>query len=319
LQEFEEARTLDCVVVGAGPAGLTAAIYLGRFRRPPLVIESGASRAARIPLSRNHPGYPNGVKGRVLLARMRQQAERYGARIQSGRVDGLQVEGGVFRLSGGFGEVRARTVLLATGVVDIEPEIPGVQEAVANGLVRICPICDGYETIGTRVGVIGRDAHAAREAMFLTTYTRHVSLIHAGPPAALSSADRALLDKSGVELIETPIESVALDRRRIAAVCFGPDHARTFDSLYAALGVRPRSQLAVQAGAQLDAGGRLVVSEHQETSVPGLYAAGDVVRGLNQISTAEGEGAIAATDIHNRLRAASEVTGEASAAISLAR
>jgi len=295
---------LDCVIVGAGPAGLTAAIYLGRFRRDFRVVDAGASRAARIPLSRNHPGYPEGVRGRTLIARMRRQAERYGAQIQAGRVDHLAAVKHGFRLALADRELTARTVLLATGVVDVEPEIPGVEEAVANGLIRICPICDGFETIGQSVGVIGRDEHAAREALFMTTYSDRVSLIHAGAQEALPAEMRQRLAAAGVEVVETPIESVALDRRRISALCFGPDQTRRFDSLYAALGVRPQIQLAADAGAKLDDSHRLVVSEHQETSVPGLYAAGDVVRGLNQISTAEGEGAIAATDIHNRLRAA---------------
>jgi thioredoxin reductase (NADPH) len=294
----------DCVVVGAGPAGLTAAIYLGRFRRDVLVLDAGASRAAWIPLSRNHPGFPNGVRGKTLLGRMRRQAARYGARIEAVRVEDLRGDGDAFRLVTATGEVAARRVVLATGVVDIEPEIPGVEAAVATGLIRICPICDGYETIGKRVGVIGRDAHAVREAIFLTTYTPHVSLIHGGPPEALPPAERAALAGAGVELIEAPIESVVLDRKRISAVCFGPDRTAAFDCVYAALGVSPRNDLAVTAGAKLDAAGRLFVTEHQETSAPGLYAAGDVVRGLNQISTAEGEGAIAATHIHNALRAA---------------
>jgi len=294
---------LDCVIVGAGPAGLTAAIYLGRFRRDFRVVDADASRAARIPMSRNHPGFPDGVRGRTLVARMRRQAERYGAQIVAGRVDRLHRVRSGFRLALATEALTARTVLLATGVVDVEPEIPGVEEAVANGLIRICPICDGYETIGQSVGVIGRDEHAAREALFMTTYSDRVSLIHAGPHEALSANMRHRLDAAGVELVETPIESVVLDRRRISALCFGPDATRRFDSLYAALGVRPQIRLAVDAGAKLDESQRLVVSEHQETSVPGLYAAGDVVRGLNQISTAEGEGAIAATHIHNALRA----------------
>lgn len=294
---------IDCLVVGAGPAGLTAAIYLGRFRRRFRVIDSGASRAARIPLSRNHPGFPDGVRGRDLLARMRQQAERYGAEIAAGRVVSLEPTERGFRLSLDDGKIFARTVLLATGIVDVEPELPGLQAAVARGLVRICPVCDGYETLGRRVGVIGRDPHAAREALFMKTWTDDVSLIWAGkvPPP---EPERTSLSTAGVEVLEAPIDSVVLESDRIAAVCFGPEGPRRFDALYSALGVRPRIRLARTAGAELDESGRLVVSEHQETSVRGLFAAGDVVRGLNQISTAEGEGAIAATAIHNRLREA---------------
>jgi thioredoxin reductase (NADPH) len=293
---------LDCLVVGAGPAGLTAAIYLARFRRTFRVIESGASRAAWIPRSHNHPGFPGGVRGKTLLARMRRQAETYGARIDPGRVEDLRRgEDGVFVADGSLGEVRARTVILATGVLDNEPNLPGLDEAVARGLVRICPICDGYEVIGQRVGVLSHDAHGAAEARFLTTYSDRVTLIHVGGADALPPAERARLAQDGIAVVEAPVESVALENRRITALCFN-GAPREFDVIYSALGVTPRTQLAVKAGARLEPGGRLVVGDHQETSVPGLYAAGDVVRGLNQISTAEGEAAIAATDIHNRLR-----------------
>jgi thioredoxin reductase (NADPH) len=293
---------LDCVVVGAGPAGLTAAIYLARFRRNFLVVDSGASRAAWIPRSHNHPGFPDGVRGKTLLARMRRQAERYGARIEAGRVEDLEPVRGGFRLTGGLGELSARKVILATGVLDNEPPIPGLDEAVAKGLIRICPICDGYEVSGQKVGVIGCDVHGGREARFLTTWSEDVALVHVGQPDALPDDERARLAAAGVEVLEAAIDSVAIERRRISAICFRGE-ARRFDSVYSALGVSPRVQLAIKAGAALDeATGRLVVGEHQETSVPGLYAAGDVVRGLNQISVAEGEGAIAATDVHNALR-----------------
>jgi thioredoxin reductase (NADPH) len=296
-------KTFDCLVVGAGPAGLTAAIYLARFRRNFLVVDSGASRASWIPLSHNHPGFPHGVRGKTLLARMRRQAERYGAEIRSGRVEGLAPTDDGFELTGDGAAIHARKVILATGVVDNEPPLPNVEEAIARGLIRICPICDGYEVIGQSVGVIGDGPHGAAEAIFLTTWTDRVALIHVGPAEALPPDTRQALRAAGVELVETPVENVVLDRRRIDALCFADSGPRRFDSLYSALGVTPRTRLAIDAGARLDDSGRLYVGEHQETSVPGLYAAGDVVRGLNQISTAEGEGAIAATDVHNALRA----------------
>jgi thioredoxin reductase (NADPH) len=297
-----DAHTYDCVVVGAGPAGLTAAIYLARFRRDFLVIDAGHSRAAWIPTSHNHPGFPKGVRGKTLLARMRRQAETYGAAFRPGHVSDLKPLKSGFRLATADGTLRAKTVILATGVVDNEPDVPGAQEAVLRGLLRVCPICDGYEVIGQSVGVISADDHGAREARFLTTYSKDVCLIHIGAPDDLSAEARKRLKADGVGVIETPMESVVLDHRRITAICFGPGEPRRFDAVYSALGVTPRASLAVDAGARLDKTGRLFVGEHQETSVPGLYAAGDVVRGLNQISTAAGEGAIAATDIHNCLR-----------------
>ncbi|MCR5878580.1 NAD(P)/FAD-dependent oxidoreductase [Phenylobacterium sp. J367] len=292
---------LDCVIVGAGPAGLTAAIYLARFRRRVRVVESGASRAGWIPRTHNLPGYPDGIRGKTLLARMRRQAEKYGAEIVRGRVEGIVRREGVFALDTDAGPLTARTVILATGVVDNLPDIPGLEDGVAPGLVRICPICDGYEVIGQSVGVIGYDDHCAREAVFLRTYSDEVAFIHVGPDP-LPAATRKVLTGAGVELIESAEPAVTIEKRKITAFDFGTGEPRRFDVVYSALGITPRVRLAVDAGAKLDAGGRLIVGDHQETSVPGLYAAGDVVRGLNQISTAEGEAAIAATDIHNRLR-----------------
>jgi thioredoxin reductase (NADPH) len=294
---------LDCLVVGAGPGGSTAAIYLARFRRKFLVIDSAASRAGWIPRSHNHPGFPEGIRGKTLLARMRRQAEKYGAKFRLGRVEDLRREDGVFVAGTTIGELRARTVILATGVLDNEPNLPGLDAAVSKGLVRICPICDGYEVIGQRVGVLSHDAHGAAEARFITTYSDHVTLIHVGATDALPDEERRRLAGDGIEVIETPVESVSFEKNRITALSFN-GQPREFDVIYSALGVTPRTQLAVKAGAELDESGRLVVGDHQETSVPGLYAAGDVVRGLNQISTAQGEAATAATDVHNRLRAA---------------
>jgi thioredoxin reductase (NADPH) len=152
------------------------------------------------------------------------------------------------------------------------------------------------------VGVIGDDARGAREAQFLRTYTSDIALIHVGRPEALPEEERTALEAAGIALIETPVERVVLDNARIHALCFGPGEPRRFDAIYSALGVTPRSELALRLGARLATDGRLKVDDHQQTSVPGLFAAGDLVRGLNQISTAQGEAAIAATAIHNRLR-----------------
>jgi thioredoxin reductase (NADPH) len=296
-------QILDAVIVGAGPAGLTGAIYLGRFKRRFLVIDSGESRAGWIPVSHNHPGFPDGVNGLELLRRMRVQAEKYGAQVRPGRAQALKVEGGLFRLAVDGEEICARNVLLACGVEDIEPRLPDIEGCVRRTLIRICPICDGYEVQGQSVGVIGEGAHAAREALFLRTYSDEVAVIHIGDPASLDTDLRSKLAAGGVEVIDTACERVVLEKDTIQALHFGPGEPRRFDVIYSAMGIRPRTELAQQAGAQLDEQGRLVVGEHQETSVAGLYAAGDLVRGLNQISTAEGEAAIAATDIHNQLRA----------------
>jgi thioredoxin reductase (NADPH) len=295
-----EQDLLDCVIIGAGPAGLTAAIYLARFRRPCVVLESGGSRAAWIPRSHNHPGFPTGVNGKALLRRTRKQAETYGADIRAARVETLTPMKAGFRIEAEAETFHARKVILATGVIDNAPEIPGLERGVEKGLVRICPICDGYEVAGQSVGVIGRDDHCAREAIFIRTWSSDVTFIHVGAEPLPKTLTHDLTE-AGVDIIESALPAVEIEKRKITAFDFGEGRRRSFDVVYSALGVTPRTRLAVQAGAKLDDGGRLIVGDHQETSVPGLYAAGDVVRGLNQISTAEGEGAIAATDVHNSL------------------
>ena len=291
----------EVLIIGAGPAGLTAATYLARFRRRVLVADGGAPRACWIPVSHNMPGFPQGITGDAILRRMTEQAREYGAVVEPGRVEALKRSGDGFtaRLNGR--QVRVRSVLLATGVVDHHPDLPGVERAIERSLVRICPICDGYEAIDKAVAVIGDDDKGVREAAFLRTYSDRVTLIHVGPAEALTR--QAELERMGVELIRAPIDNVELDGDRVTALSWGGSF-RVFDLVYSALGTSPSAELAGGLGARVGEDGRLFVDAHQATSVAGLYAAGDVVRGLNQIAVAGAEAAVATTAIHNALREA---------------
>ena len=295
-----EDDVLDCVVVGAGPAGLTAATYLGRQRRRFRVLHTGDSRAAWIPTSHNTPGIPEGLSGEAMLARFREQALRYGAEVVEARVERLAKADEVFHLATSAGEVLARNVILATGVRDREPDLPDVFGAVKQGLIRICPICDGFESSGLDIGVIGNCEHAAAEALFLRTWSDRVTVIVPHTLGRVSDARRRDLAEAGVEIIESPVEHVTVRDGRLSCLEVG-GRTRNFDVVYAALGVDPQSELARGAGARLDDAGRIPVDAHQQTSVPGLYAAGDVVRGLAQVSVAAAEAAVAAIAVHNRL------------------
>lgn len=298
---------VDVLIIGAGPAGLTAATYLARFRRSVLAADGGEPRAAWIPLSHNMPGFPEGIGGDAILARMRLQAEEYGAQIRPVFVEALAREGDRFTAHVGDDRITARAVLLATGVVDHHPDLPGVEDAIARALVRICPICDGYEAIGKSIAVIGDSDLGAREAAFVRTYSDRVCLIHVGPPEALTRRDD--LKRLGVAVMETTIEQVHIEGDRLTALSWG-GRPTSFDAVYSALGTTPHCGLAVDLGAALGEDGRLVVDDHQQTTVPGLYAAGDVVRGLNQLAVASAEAAVAATAIHNRFRRAEGMTAD---------
>jgi thioredoxin reductase (NADPH) len=293
---------LDCLIIGGGPAGLTAAIYLARFHLAVKVIDSGDSRALWIPCTHNHAGFPEGISGRELLERMREQAQLYGAAVESERVSRLdRVEGG-FCAAGGSGSATARTVLLATGTQNRRPPMDeGLHvEALARGLIRYCPICDGYEVTDKKVGVIGSGANGVAEAIFLRSYTADITLIAPDRAHDLAPEDRRRLAELGIHSVDGPCHAVAaLDE---AIVVDTPHGHHTFDSVYPALGSDVRTELAGQIGVALaEETGCILVDSHQRTSVPGVYAAGDVVIGLDQISHAMGEGGVAATTIRNDL------------------
>jgi thioredoxin reductase (NADPH) len=295
---------MDCLIIGGGPAGLTAAIYLARFRRRCLLVDTGASRAAWIPVSHNLPGFPDGIPGTELLARMRRQAQRYGAELMLGRIERLEArpEGGFVAWLDDGSRHETASVLLATGTDDVPPplDLSHLDETVARGLLRYCPICDAFEITGRRVALAGSGKCRIREALLLRSYTADLSLLTLGDPWDLPEDERRTLQDAGIDIIEDPASGLAVDGDCFTVRTTGGQTHR-FDSLYVALGLRARSALAVTLGAAHDADGALLVDAHQQTSVPGLYAAGDVVQGLAQISVATGQAAIAATAIQNSL------------------
>jgi thioredoxin reductase (NADPH) len=294
---------LDCLVVGGGPAGLTAAIYLARFHLDILVVDGGKSRAAWIPCTRNHAGYPDGIGGSELLQRMRDQACKYGAKIETEFVTKLErdAKSGLFTAIWGSGEAQARSVLLATGVTNRRPPIDEElhDDALSRGLIRYCPICDGFEVTDKKVGVIGSDSHGVAEALFIRSYTADVTLIAPDKALRLKPEEQQKLKDAKIDCIDGPAQAVAIAHDHI--VIDTAEGHYTFDSIYPALGSDTHVQLAEMAGAELSNENCIKVDSHQRTSVAGLYAAGDVVIGLDQISHAMGEGGVAATTIRNDL------------------
>ncbi|WP_202131050.1 NAD(P)/FAD-dependent oxidoreductase [Methylobacterium sp. 2A] len=294
---------MDFLVIGGGPGGLTAAIYLARFRRRFQVIDAGRSRAALIPTSHNHAGFPEGINGKTLLARMAEQARKYGAHIAADTVTQLvRRSDGVFLATIDAEQIAARTILLATGIVDREPALPDVPDAIQRGLVRHCGICDGYEVLGRRVAVIGHGSSGINEALFLRTYTSDVTLLSLGCPLSLSEDERGQAAEAGIRVVEEPVARVVIEGDQIRALAMSEGDPRSFDALYSALGSDARSDLVRSLGTHVDDKGCVVTDAHQRSSTDGLFAAGDVVRSLDQISVAMGQAAIAATAIHNRLR-----------------
>ena len=270
----------DCLVIGGGPAGSLAAIYLARFRRKVALIDAGHPRARWIPRTRNVPGFPDGLEGAELLDRLREQVARYPIERFDAQVDALEGRCGAFVARVASRSWRASRIIFATGVCDRMPgHLESLWTLVRSGRVRLCPVCDAYEVAGRRIGVVCEGDVAAGERRYLADYSPHV--------ACFAPADVAQVVTAGDE--------VALRLRS------GELHR--LDALYVACGVDVGSGLATALGASRDENGYLQVDQRQQTTVDGLYAAGDVVQSLSQISVAYGQAAIAASAVNVALNA----------------
>ena len=298
-----EDELLDCLVIGGGAAGLTAAVYLGRYKRRAVVLDDGGSRLQRIPRTRNVPGFPDGIEGPELLRRMREHAGNYAIPTVETRVASLQrLADGTFRAASAQGTWRGRFVLLATGARDIEPEIDGLAAALQAGHVRYCPICDGFETQHQRVAVLGRAGHGLRESLFIANWDNEVTWLSMATQEEVGVPDLARLREAGVRVADSPPHRIDCGVDGVGVrVELQNGQVLEFDTLYPALGLRHACDLATSIGAKARENGQLEVDAHQQTTVEGLYVAGDVALDVNQISVATGHAAIATTAIHNRL------------------
>jgi thioredoxin reductase (NADPH) len=291
----------DCLIVGGGPAGLTAAIYLARFRRRTKIIDSGSSRASLIPRSHNFPGFPDGITGHEILSRLKAHAVRYGVQEEHGKVVDLRErDDGLFAATTANGRtVTARRVILATGVVDQVPEIDGLKDHIAASLIRLCPVCDGFEVTEKPIAVYGPAERVLHKAVFLRGFSRDLTLLctdNVGCPADMADA----LRKAGVELPVECVDTLRADGEAIVARMRSGKEKR-FASIYAAMGSHPRSELYTEIGGRLTPEGCIDTDEHQRTSIRGVWAIGDVVDALDQMAVAIGHAAIATTDLHNSL------------------
>ncbi|GAD55651.1 NAD(P)/FAD-dependent oxidoreductase [Limimaricola cinnabarinus] len=293
----------DCIIVGGGPAGLTAGIYMARFLRDTVLFDAGRPRAHRIPRTRNLPGYPDGIEGPELLDNMRRQLGHYDVEIRRDRATtASRIEGG-FRVEADGGAIEARTLILATGVTNRPPRIPEEihDEGVARGLIRYCPICDAYEVRGRKVAILGSGPHAVAEGRFVRHYAEDVTVVRPEHAPLDDDGERAL-SRTGLKILPSHRRDIRLDGDNIVVEMEDGQVAR-FDTLYVALGTDPHSDLARDLGATLTDAGCIPVDAHCETDVKGLFAIGDVVAGLDQIAHGMGHAAVATTAIHNRLLA----------------
>lgn len=302
----------DVIMIGAGPAALAAAIYTTREDIETVLMEKGVvgGMAAITDWVDNYPGFPNGIAGLEYADNLRAQAERFGAKIELGEVTEIIDEGQYKRLKTTEGDMLAKAVLIATGTDYKKIGVPGEQEYYARG-VHYCATCDGAFYRDKRLVVVGGGNSAVQEAMFLTRFASHIDLlVRSDKMRASEILQRELrekhADKITVHFNTTTDEIVGEDGKVVKVV--GTDTTANkkvefpTDGVFVFVGLKPNTAFLQSSKIELDEIGLVKTSEHLETSMPGVYAAGDVRSGATmQIASATGEGATAALHIREYL------------------
>jgi thioredoxin reductase (NADPH) len=298
-------------MVGAGPAALSAALYTSREDITTLLFEKGAigGLAAVTDWIDNYPGFPKGVAGLELADNLRLQAERFGAVIELGDVLSVKRSGDHIELDTTSGLFKARTVLLATGSDWKKIGVPGEKEYFGRG-VHYCATCDGAFYRDKRLAVIGGGNSAVQEAIFLTRYASHIDLLVRGDSFRASEVLQHELkkhrDKITIHLNTTTDEIVAVDNKVHHVLSTrkttGKKIEYPVDGVFVFVGLEPNTQFLKGSDVELDAIKLVKTNDHLETSVKGVFAAGDVRSGATmQIASATGEGATAALEIREYL------------------
>ena len=302
----------DVVMIGAGPASLSAAVYTTREDIETLLFERGVvgGLAAVTDKVDNYPGFPDGIEGLTLANNLQQQAERFGAKIELGEVTAIIDEGEYKLLKTTSGDMRARAVLIATGSDYKKIGVPGEQEFYARG-VHYCATCDGAFYRGKRLVVVGGGNSAVQEALFLTRFASHIDLLVRSTLKAseVLQHDLGKAVKAGkitVHLGTTTDEIVGEDNHVVKVL--GTDTATgkkvefPTDGVFVFVGLKPNSEFLRESAIKLDNIGFVMTDKHLQTSMKGVFAAGDIRSGSTmQIATAVGEGATAALVIREYL------------------
>ena len=304
----------DCIVVGAGPAGLSAALFLARYRRRVLTFHHNSPRNLYSHGVHGFLGH-HGITPEELLARGRGEVEAHGGLIIEGCVTKVErISDGHFRVttgddvaSGGETDDKkvfdARRILLATGLRDLTPDCPGFRDFYGVSVFH-CPDCDGYEVTNRRVAVLGSGEDTVGFTLNLLTWTDKLTLITDGRGAEISNEHRERLAHFDITIMDRRITGLEgeTETHRLSRVCFEEGEPLECDALFFNLGTEPASELHSMLGCKLDAEcGLIWVDEEQQTSVEGVYAAGDITPRSQLAVVAAAEGAMAAIHIHKSL------------------
>jgi len=299
------------IILGTGPAGLTAAVYLARANMEPLVIE-GPEPGGQLTLTtevENFPGFPDGIMGPELMDNMKKQAERFGATFKRGWVTDVNVDQRPYKLSvDGIGELETQSLIISTGASAKLLEIPGEKENIGKG-VSTCATCDGFFFRGKKVIIVGGGDSAMEEATFLTKFADEVQVVHRRNELRASKImqDRAANnEKITWALNKTPVEMVS-DGLKISGLKVkdnetGEEEEIQTDGIFVAIGHNPNTEF-LKGKLDMDEKGYILVEPGTtNTNIPGVYACGDVQdQKYRQAITAAGTGCMAAMDAERHL------------------
>ena len=295
------AQRYDVAVVGGGPAGLCAALWLARYLHKVVVVDSGDPRNWETRGINGFLGH-QGIRSPDLRAIGRAEGAKYGAEFVSGIVDtAVNETGELFAICLRDGKtIEAQRILLAIGIRDYWPQVPGLENCYGE-TVHVCPDCDGYETLDKKTVVIGVGRKAVGMALALTTWTRQIVICTNGEPPDMEQSLLDQLKALNIPLLDQPITCVVSKDKEIRAVELQGGMSLDCERLYFAIGQYPADDLGAQLGCKRDQMGRLVIDERNHTSVRNVYAAGDIAPGPQLAIAAAASGAVAAIAIHASL------------------
>lgn len=310
MADAQENPKHDVIIIGAGPAALTAAIYTTREDIDTLLFERGVvgGLAAVTDKIDNYPGFPEGIEGLTLAQELQKQAERFGAVIELGEVTAIKDEGEYKRLETTSGDMLAKAVLIATGSDYKKIGVPGEEEFYAKG-VHYCATCDGAFYREKKLAVVGGGNSAVQEAIFLTRFATHIDLLVRSSIRASDVLQKDLdeMVKAGKITVHlnTTTDKIVGEGMTIEKVLGTKDGKKTefdVDGVFVFVGLLPNSQFLKDTAVRLDEIGFVMTDQHLQTAIPGVFASGDIRSGATmQIASAAGEGATAALKIREYL------------------
>lgn len=293
----------DVIIIGAGAAGIAAAIQLARYNHSVLVFDGGDGRTSWVPAFHNYLGFPQGVSGKELLRQGKEQAQKYGAEIVKSKVNSVRIEDQEsFSITTSSAEYRCRRLILATGIEDVQPDISNKYDFAGRSLFY-CLDCNSYEFIGKKAVVLGHEKNAAASAISLLPLTNHVNILTNGKPISDFENYQDKLKEYRITVIDDPIDKIIGEKSHGQMTGFRLVNGQTIpaEAALSTYGTRINNELAKSLGVETLDNGHVIVNDRMETNVPYVYAAGDIANHTQMLVIGVAGGIRAGIFVHRSL------------------